>query len=173
MSQDADPQWTLVSWEAVANGPFALVAAAIQPAGIPLDRSLQAGPDLLVVIVSTAALDGLADVEVSLDEAVSSTETIAVLLAEPTGDGLAPALRDLLSVGELIAVPYGIAELLPADFARRGHLEQVADPNRHAVFDVFQRLDDPSATFIADAPTALGEEPDNLLRREDWFRRRQ
>ena len=173
MSPSGGASWTLVGWDALTAGQAALLAAAVKPAAIPSDRCLRSATGRLVVIASTPALGRSAGIELSLDPAGADVETIAVLVVDHPGQELDAELRELLAVGGLVALPYGTADRLPADFARRGHLEQVADPELPAVFDVFQLGDDLRRAFTSDAPTDLGEEGGHLEGREDWFRRRQ
>ena len=167
----APQTWTSAPWSATADEPFAVFVTALQDLDPAPDGPLRSASGRAAVVVRLDALRATDDIEIHLDASGRGRETVALLLTDADTSLLIEELLDLSAAADLVAVPQRLATGSPRGFSPRGQITQRVDP---ALFDTFEVWEPATAAELLtrDAPVGLGEEPDNLTGRADWFKKR-
>lgn len=156
----------------MADEPFTVFIDTMKTLVTNPDGLLRSESGRTAVVVALDALRSIGDLEILLDRSAPGTTSVAWLLIDTDRSSLTEELRSLSAGGELLAIPATLSKGLPEDFSTRGQIIQQVDRALFETFDVFERRATAFDLLTRDAPIGLGEEPDNLTGRADWFKKR-
>lgn len=165
-------KWNTVPWSAMSDEPSIVFLEAAKALGTTREGVLRSDSGLAAVVVSLQALRGSSDVDLRLKASVHQPETIAILLTAETTSDLDAELWELSGAGDLVALPASLAVELPDGFVPRGTMIQHLDSALPDTFEVCERSASKADLLTRGAPVELGEGPDDLGGRADWFKKR-
>ena len=168
----ASEQWTTVPWTSLADEPFTVFIDTLKTLVTTPGGIIRSESGRTAVVATLDALRSIRDVQIFLDQSTPGTTSVAWLLIDTDRSSLTEELRSLSTVGDLLVIPTTLSTGLPEDFSTRGQIIQHVD---QALFDTFDVLEHRATAFellSRDAPIGLGEDPDNLTGRADWFKKR-
>ena len=135
------------------------------------DSLLRSESGQTAIVVSLDTLQATEGVDVQLNGPIRGTTNITLLLTG-TDSLFAEELKTLSGAVDLLATPAGLTSAIPDDFVSRGQIIQHLDPALSATFQVWEPHTDAADLLARGAPVGLGEGPDNLAGRADWFKKR-
>ena len=165
-------QWTPVPWSSIADEQFADFIDAMKTAATTPDGIFRSESGRIALIVNLGALRAVENVEIRLEQTSPATTRVAWLLVDTDSLSRTEELRALSGIGGLLALPAELSKELPGEFLTRGQIVQQLDGALTDTFDVFECRAKSFELLSRDAPTDLGEGPDNLAGRASWFKKR-